>query len=102
MITFEQLEKLLDFNTEIAFKVNGREKFCFCWMGKMQDEKIGEDVYWFGLTADGKNAFDYPGFDEFSSAKVFDEKSLLEVWDDVTILEINSCDPMEMLEIYLS
>lgn len=70
-------------------------------MGKLHDKKIGQDIYWFGLTADGKNAFDYPTFEEFSNAKVFDGKSLVEIWDTVTIEEIDGCDPTERLRDYI-
>jgi hypothetical protein len=87
---------------EIMFAVNGSEKFDECWMGKMPDRKTKEDVFWFGLTADGKNAYDYSTFEDYSSAKVFDGKSLFEIWDNITIYEIDGCDPMEMVEMYLS
>ena len=107
MITFDQIKQLFEFDTEkkfcteIAFSVNSNDKFKFCWMGKTSDD-AGEDVYWFGLTPDGKYAFDYPKFEEFCSAKVFDGKSLFEIWYDITVLEINGCDPIEMLTMYLS
>ena len=71
-------------------------------MGKMPDRKTKKDVFWYGLTPDGKNAYDYLTFEEFSSANVFDGKSLLEIWDNIVIEEINGCDPMEMVDIYLS
>lgn len=102
MITSDRLKQLMEFAAEITFSVNGSDKYKFCHMGKSLNEKTSEDVYWFGLTSDGKNAFDYPTFEEFTSAKVFDGKSLFEIWDDVTFLEINACDPTEMIEIYLS
>ena len=107
MITFAQIKQLFAFETkgkycvEILFSVSESKKFDCCWMGKLHDKKIGRDVYWFGLTADGKNAFDYPTFEEFSSAKVFDGKSLSEIWDTVTVEEINGCEPMERLENYI-
>ena len=68
----------------------------------MPDRKTKKDVFWYGLTPDGKNAYDYLTFEEFSSANVFDGKSLLEIWDNIVIEEINGCDPMEMVDIYLS
>ena len=70
-------------------------------MGKMHDQNVGKDVYWFGLTEDGKNAFDYATFEEFSNAKVFDGKSLVEIWDTVTVKEIDGCDPTERLRDYI-
>ncbi len=108
MITFDELRQLMAFDTkgrccvEIAFSVSGSNIFTWCWMGKLPDQKTGKDIYWYGLTSDGKNAFDYATFEEFASARVFDGKSLFEVWEDVKVLEINGCNPMEMLEMYLS
>ena len=108
MITFEQIKRLMAFDIkkkyciEIAFSVSESEKFDFCWMGKLPDKTTGQDVYWFGLTSDGKNAFDYPTFEEFSTAKVFDGKSLFEIWDAVTVLEIDGCDPLERFVSYIN
>lgn len=99
MITFDQIEKLFAFNTqgncclEIEFSIRGSDKFDNCWMGKLFDKKTKKDVYWFGLTADGSNAFDYPTFEEFASAKVFDGASLSQIWEEVTILTVDGCDP---------
>lgn len=107
MITFELFKKLMAFKTknslciEIFFKVKGNEKFDCCWMGKLYDKNVSADVFWFGLTPDGKNGYDYTRFEDFLSAKVFDDKSLVEIWDDITISEINGCDPMVMVEMYL-
>ena len=99
MITFDQIEKLFAFNTqgncclEIEFSIRGSDKFDNCWMGKLFDKKTKKDIYWFGLTADGSNAFDYPTFEEFASAKVFDGKSLAQIWEEVTVLTVDGCDP---------
>ena len=107
-MTFELFQKLMSFDTqsrfciEILFLVKGNEKFDYCWMGKMPDKKTKQDVFWYGLTPDGKNAYDYPTFEEFLSANVFDGKSLLEIWDNIVIEDINGCDPMEMVDMYLS
>ena len=107
-MSFELFQKLMSFDTqnrfciEILFSVKGIDKFDYSWMGKMPDRKTKQDVFWYGLTPDGKNAYDYPTFKEFSSADVFDGKSLREVWDNIVIEEINGCDPMEMVDMYLS
>ena len=107
MITFDQIKQLLSLDIEgkycfeIQFAVNGSEKFNFCWMGKLPDSKTAADVYWYGLTEDDENAYDFATFDEFANAKVFDGKSLLDVWKDVRVKSINSCDPLEMIELYL-
>ena len=107
MITFAQIKQLFAFETqgkycvEILFSVHESKKFHCCWMGKLHRKKIGHDVYWFGLTSDGKNAFDYPTFEEFSRAKVFDGKSLIDIWHTVTVEEIDGCDPTERLRHYI-
>ena len=99
MITFDQIRSLFAFETqgkyclEIEFSVNGSDKFDNCWMGKSFNRKTKKDVYWFGLTADGSNAFDYPSFEEFASAKVFDGASLSQIWEEVTVLTVDGCDP---------
>lgn len=107
-MTFALFQKLMSFDTkgrsciEILFLVKRNEKFDCSWMGKMPDRTSKKDVFWYGLTPDGKNAYDYPTFEEFSSADVFDGKSLREIWDNIVIEEINGCDPMEMVDMYLS
>ena len=107
-MSFELFQKLMSFDTknrsciEILFSVKGTDKFIYSWMGKMPDRKTKQDVFWYGLTPDGRNAYDYSTFEEFSSADVFEGKSLLEVWDNIVIEEINGCDPMEMVDMYLS
>lgn len=108
MITFDKFRRLMTFDTEsrfcieISFAVNNSDKYDDCWMGKLFDDKIGKDVYWFGLTSDGKNAYDYLTFDEMSSAEVFDGRSIFDVWNDITIFEIDGCEPSERIEEYLS
>ena len=107
-MSFELFQKLMSFDIEnrscieILFSVKGNYKFKYSWMGKMPDRKTKQDVFWYGLTPDGRNTYDYPTFEEFSSADVFDGKSLWEVWDNIVIEEINGCDPMEMVDMYLS
>ena len=70
-------------------------------MGKMPDRKTNADLYWFGLTADGKNAYDYNTFDEMISAKVFDGKSFMDVWDNIEFLSGDGFDPIEGFSSYL-
>ena len=106
MITFDQITKLFAFDTqgkfclEIEFSINGSKKFDDCWMGKLFDKKTKQDVYWFGLTADDNNSFDYPTFEEFASAKVFDGKSLAQIWNEVTVLTVDGCDPTDPYVTY--
>ena len=107
MISFDQIKQIFAFETqgrycvEILFSVHESKKFDCCWMGKFHDKKIGHDVYWFGLTSDGKNAFEYATFGELSNANVFDGKSLFEIWDTLTVEEIDGCEPMDRLRHYI-
>ena len=90
------------FCIEIQFSVKGNEKFDYCWMGKMPDRETNQDSFWYGLTPDGKNAYEYPSFEEFSNAIVFDGHSLLSIWNSIIIEEINGGDSMDMIQMYLS
>ena len=107
MIQYEQIEKLFSFKTkkkfcvEIQFMLQSNQKYDYCWMGKMWDRDEQKDVFWYGLTPDEKNAFDYPSFEEMANAPVFDGLSLKDVWDQVVIEEIDGCDPQERLEDYI-
>ncbi len=107
MIEFDQIKQLFEFETlgkycvEILFSVNGSEMFDSCWMGKTPDEDKNNDIYWFGLTSDGKNAFNYSTFEEFSSAKVFDGKALIDILDNITVKEIDGCDPEQRISFYI-
>ena len=107
MITFDQFKQLMSFETEgkycieIAFSVKDQGKFSSCWMGKTPEEESKADSYWFGLTEDGNNAFEYRTFEEFVSAKVFDGRSLFEIWNEVIISAIDGCDPEEQILHYI-
>lgn len=107
-MTFELFKELMSFDTkenlciEIFFKVQGSDKFNSSWMGKLYSKEAKADVFWYGLTRDGKNAYDYSTFEEFSSAKIFDGKALFEIWDNISIITVNGCDPVDMIEMYLS
>ncbi len=95
MITFQEICQVFSIDLkrkyciEIQFSVLGSEKFISCWMGKMPDRKTKQDIYWFGLTDDGQNAYDYSTFEEMSEAKVFDGKSLKDIWVQIVLLSID-------------
>lgn len=107
MITFDQITRLFTFDTkkklcvEIQFMLQNNQKYDYCWMGKMWSREKKKDVFWYGLTPDGKNAFDYSSFDEMANAPVFDGLSLKDVWNQIVIEEIDGCDPQERLEDYI-
>lgn len=107
-ITFEDFEKVFAVSVgktaciEIEFMLSNSDKFCQCWMGKTYDKEMDKEVYWFGLTEDGLNAYDYTSFEEMSQATVFDGKSLRDVWNEVEMISIDGCEPAERVEYYLS
>ena len=108
IITFEEFRSIMlcDITNnhsciEIEFCVDNYKDYQCSWLGKMFDSKSEKSIYWFGLTEDGSQAYDYETFDQFSNAKVFYNKSIREIWDLVTILSIDACDIEERLPFYL-
>lgn len=67
----------------------------------MLDKETNKVIYWFGLTEDSMQAYDYDSFDEFVNAKVFCGKSLKEIWNLVSLFSIDSCDINERMQLYL-
>ena len=87
-ISFEDFKKIMSYDItkkqtciEIEFCVDNYETYQTSWLGKMIDKETNQVVYWFGLTEDGSQAYDYDSFDKFSNAKVFNGKSLNEIWN---------------------
>ena len=105
MISYSDITKLFSYDLqgkaciEIEFLVKGHPKYQSCWMGKTYDEK---ELYWFGLSPDGSEAYEYDNFWEFSYALVFEQKSLKDMWEKIEILSIDGCDPKERITEYLS
>ena len=105
MLTFEQFKKMMAFDTkgkyciEVNFALRGSEPFSDCWLGKTP--QYAGDSYWFGLTSDGKHAYDYRTFDEMAAADVFDGKNLQEIWDDMELLSIDGLDPEDRASSYI-
>lgn len=104
-ISFDTFNKLLTTHLrdnccqEILFNLENSEKYNHCWMGAIN--KNGNVEYWFGLTQDGKEAYDYPSFDDMASALVFHGKSIKEIWEHIDILSINGCSPESIIPFYL-
>lgn len=86
---------------EVEFCVDNCETYQTPWLGKMIDRKANRVIYWFGLTEDGSQAYDYDSFNEFVNAKVFYGKSLKEIWHLVSLVSIDACDINERLQFYL-
>jgi hypothetical protein len=100
MISFEEITAFLQrdlkqqYCIEIRFSVKAMAEYDFCWMGKMPDPaNQAKDCYWYGLSPDGSQAYDYDNLDVFLSAPVFDGRSLRQVWKDVKLESINGGEP---------
>lgn len=79
---------------ENNFYIDGIDKYDDCWIG-FNDQF--EEPYWFGITPDGNNAYEYNTADEILNAKVFDGKSMYELWDKVYFYSINGVDTLEWI-----
>lgn len=86
---------------EIEFSVDNCEEYQTAWLGKMLDNETKKVVYWFGLTEDGTQAYDFGSFEEFISARVFYDKSIKEVWDSISLRSIDACNIQDRLPFYL-
>lgn len=71
---------------ENSFYVENSDKYCDCWMGF--NKKFSEP-YWYGLTPDGKNGYDFKTAEEMFNAKVFDGRSIKDLWRDIYFISIN-------------
>jgi len=108
MISFNDITKLFSYDLkdeaciEIEFAVKGFSDFQSCWMGKMPDKTDKErEVYWYGLSADNSEIYEYDNHGEFLNAPVFDGKSLKEIWNHISVLSIDGCDPEERIKFYI-
>lgn len=88
---------------EIEFYINEDLEYNSCWLGKMGRtvEGIQYEVFWYGLVADGSQAYDYYSAEEFFNAPVFRGKSLKDLWDKVIINSIDGCSVEYRLPYYL-
>ncbi len=97
-VTCADLATIISRHSEIEFQVLGDTEYSFCCMGNMSDagDDRAKEPYWFGLTPDGKQAYEYKTFDELLHAPVFHGQSLQSILDKVDIISIDACDPEEM------
>jgi len=86
---------------EIEFCVDNSPVYHDSWLGKMANDENSSVSYWFGLTADGSQAYDYDSFEQFVNARVFNDNSLCDIWDSISLLSIDACDVQERLSYYL-
>lgn len=87
---------------EIEFSVDDSDEYELSWLGKMWDRETNKVIYWFGLTDDGLQAYEFDSFEAFINTKVFLGKSIKEVWDSITLHTIDGCNIQDRLPFYLS
>ena len=96
------LNKKIDPCIEINFYVDGCLQYEDSWLGKMIDRDTKRDVYWFGLTYGGLEAYEFDSFEKFVDAKVFyGSKSLKEIWNLISITSLGGGSVEEMLPYFL-
>ncbi|MCL2425183.1 MAG: hypothetical protein FWD05_02485 [Oscillospiraceae bacterium] len=86
---------------EIEFCVDNNSQYQESFLGKMLDEETGKVVYWYGLTSDGTEAYDFLSFDEFIYAKIFEGKCINDIWASISLISIDGGNVHEMLPFYM-
>lgn len=87
---------------EMNFCIDDDTEYEDCWLGKMPDrDNLGKEVYWYGLTSDGLQAYDYAKLEDSLNSKVFHGKSLCDVIEKVTWYSLDGCIIEERLPDYL-
>ena len=86
---------------EIEFCVDNHIDYQASWLGKMMDKDTKKTVYWFGLTEDGIQAYNFDSFEQFRNTKVFYGNSIEEIWKSISIISIDACETQERLSFYL-
>jgi len=93
-ITFEDFARIMAYDVvenknclEFAFCVEGFTEYEFSWLGKMADKSNEKASYWYGLTEDGSQAYDYDSFEGFVDAKIFHNKSIKEIWELISFYD---------------
>jgi len=107
-ITFEDFESIMSYDIgkkqdsciEIEFCVDGYLDYQSSWLGKMLDIDTKKPIYWFGLVADGSEAYEFSSFEQFANAAVFHGRSITEIWDLISLLSIDACEVLERLSFY--
>ena len=90
------------FCIEIDFLIEGDAEYHQCSMGKMPSrEDSTVDEYWYGLTPDGAQAYEYFILQEFCDAPVFRGRSLFEIWDKVDFCSLDGCPFEDRIGAYL-
>lgn len=86
---------------EIEFSVDNSVEYQAAWLGKMVDRHTMKVEFWFGLTEDGSQAYEFDSLEDFINAGVFHGKNITEIWDSVSLISIDACNIQERLLFYL-
>lgn len=87
---------------EMNFCIDDDTEYEDCWLGKMPDrDNLGKEVYWYGLTSDGLQGYDYAKLEDILNSKVFHGKSLFDVIEKITWCSLDGCSIEERLPDYL-
>ncbi len=101
-ITKDEFTKLMSHYNEIDFRIENDPVYTRCCMGKMPDRDDNQkDCYWYGLTPDGTQAYDYHSLQKLCHAPVFDGQSLFDLWDRVEFCSLDACPFEERIGVYL-
>ena len=87
---------------EVEFRVDNDAKYQNACLGKMIDSGTQKELYWYGLTSDGMEAYDYYSIEHFINAKVFNGKSIKEIWELISIISVDASDVKEQILFYKS
>lgn len=108
-LKFQDLIKILEKDVvkdnaciEMNFCIDEDTEYEDCWLGKMIDNTVeGGELYWYGLVADGSQAYEYDKLEDILAAKVFHGKSLYDVIEDITWFSLDECSIEERLPYYI-
>jgi hypothetical protein len=108
-ISFAEFQMIMSYDVfqnnsciEIEFNVDHDDIYREAWLGKIPDKNTNRNSYWFGLTHDGTQAYEFDSFEEFTNAKVFRGNSIKEIWNSITFIAIDACDVQERLRFYMN
>lgn len=108
-LKFQDLIKILNKDVvkdnsciEMNFCIDKDTEYKDCWLGKMIDNKeSGEELYWYGLVADGSQTYEYDSLEDILNAKVFHGKSLYDVIEDIIWFSLDGSNIEDMLPYYI-
>ena len=87
--------------TEIYFYVLNYVDYQESWLGKSIDKGTNKEIYWYGLTPDGSQSYNFYSLSQFINAKVFHGKNIKEIWDLIFITSIDGGNIEEIFSFYM-